>query len=363
MYEPMTFEELQRVVSMCLDEIIELKQEKEQLEAQVNGLCQSLSQLISYCQGLSQNFEETKKNIATSLRIQDMGLENIRYELGDPNVETESVFYPQFYDVEDTINMIVIDHCSIARFGDGEFAIMAGHNRQKFQKYDANLAYRLREILDTKDEHFLIAIADNYGSLEKYSRAGKSGIRNYMVADVRKEHRRFLDLQRIYHNAYISRPCVLFADCETDEPMKRFNRLKTIWQNRDVVVVEGSLTRLGVGNDLFANVRGIRRILCPSENAYEKYDAILSSALQNGTDETLYLIALGPMAGVLAYDLYKNSRQAVDIGHIDLEYEWYLRGGKRCEVPGKYNNELVGGELVAEIMDEQYQSEIIDRIV
>ena len=59
-----------------------------------------------------------------------------------------------------------------------------------------------------------------------------------------------------------------------------------------------------------------------------------------------------------------NWKQAIDIGHIDLEYEWYLHGGgKRCAVSGKYNNEYVGGEIAADIQDKQYESEVIDRIM
>ena len=50
---------------------------------------------------------------------------------------------------------------------------------------------------------------------------------------------------------------------------------------------------------------------------------------------------MGPTATVLAYDLSRAGYQAIDIGHLDLEYEWFLRGeGVRVEVPGKYNNEL-----------------------
>ena len=39
----------------------------------------------------------------------------------------------------------------------------------------------------------------------------------------------------------------------------------------------------------------------------------------------LILIALGPTATILAYDLYKLGYRAIDIGHIDIEYEWFLR--------------------------------------
>lgn len=165
---------------------------------------------------------------------------------------------------------------------------------------------------------------------------------------------------RKYHNAYISRPYVLYADVHTDGPRKRFEALKRIWDKRNVIFVEGSLTRLGVGNNLFDNASSIRRIEAPPVNSFDKYDDILAACLKHATSDTLFLIALGPSAGVLAYDLYKSGYQAIDIGHLDLEYEWYLKGlGTRCEIKHKYNNEFVNGEKVEDIQDELYLSQIL----
>ena len=89
------------------------------------------------------------------------------------------------------------------------------------------------------------------------------------------------------------------------------------------------------------------------------YDKILECCKDQAKDK-LFLLALGPTATVLAYDLCKIGYQAVDIGHIDLEYEWFLKGqGCRTEIVGKYNNELAGGDKPVEIQDKQYQSQII----
>ena len=72
------------------------------------------------------------------------------------------------------------------------------------------------------------------------------------------------------------------------------------------------------------------------------------------------MLALGPTAAVLAYDLCNEGYQAVDIGHIDLEYEWFLKGqGCRTEVIGKYNNELAGGNNPVRIENQEYQSQMI----
>ena len=75
-------------------------------------------------------------------------------------------------------------------------------------------------------------------------------------------------------------------------------------------------------------------------------------------------ISLGPSATVLAYDLAKEGYQALDIGQLDNEYEWYLREAEeRIEIPGKMVAEIAA-EQKFEIADEAvYKNQIIARIV
>ena len=50
----------------------------------------------------------------------------------------------------------------------------------------------------------------------------------------------------------------------------------------------------------------------------------------------------------------------MDIGHLDIEYEWYQRGDVNGGVvKGKYTNEAMGGNNVEECADEKYLSQII----
>ena len=79
---------------------------------------------------------------------------------------------------------------------------------------------------------------------------------------------------------------------------------------------------------IFDNTNSIERILCPPVNAFEKYDTILEQVKKYGTQK-LILIALGHTATVLTYDLAIAGYQAIDIGHVDIEYEWYKLGAKR----------------------------------
>lgn len=141
-----------------------------------------------------------------------------------------------------------------------------------------------------------------------------------------------------------------------------FDFLKTIWENRDIVIIEGEESRLGVGNDLFSNTNSISRILCPKENAYKKYDEIFSFA-RNLDKNKLILIALGATATVLAYDLHREGFQALDVGHVDIEYEWMKMGAmEKLPIKGKYVNEAKDGREVINLQDELYKSQIISII-
>lgn len=288
-------------------------------------------------------------------------INNVKYEICDPK-KNVNFFYPQIVSCEETVNKIINERKSIARFGDGEFSIMENILRQTFQRLDDHLAVRLAEVVRSDDPRILIAIANNYGDLSMYNKLGADGIRGYMTEDTRQKHEKYLSSEKVYYDAYISRPYVLFADNLTDAPRKRFEHLKKIWKDRKVLVVEGSKTRMGVGNDLLDGAVQIERILAPATSSFDRYEEILKASLENAQKDTLFLIAMGPCAGVLAYDLTLEGYQALDIGHLDLEYEWFLVGeGKRVPIPNKYNNEFYGGDQVADIQDPSYEEQIIVR--
>ncbi len=79
---------------------------------------------------------------------------------GEPAVRIRSA--------EDLLNRIIAEGCSLCRYGDGEFEIMLHRDRAWFQKEDNALAGRLREIIVSKRDNVIVALADNFGTLEKY---------------------------------------------------------------------------------------------------------------------------------------------------------------------------------------------------
>lgn len=291
-------------------------------------------------------------------------VDNINYELyaDSDYIKREC---PHILDAKSTAHILKRERKCLARFGDGEFEILCGRSRPIFQDVNDDLSKKLKEALNSRENNLLVAIADNYNSLGKYTDDAARDIRMYMTKEVRREHMELLDVDRQYYDAYLSRPYIMYRDKE--HAKERFDWVKEIWDGQDVLIVEGEYTRFGVGNDLLENARSVKRILAPSKNAFYKYDEIKQAAREHGKDK-LILSILGPTATVLSYDLAKEDYWIIDIGQLDVEYGWFLKkADKRCGLKYKNVSEVKPyNQLDMDVNDEniqKYYSEIIKRVI
>lgn len=282
----------------------------------------------------------------------------LQMELGVPNIMS----------VDDTLDVILSTDKSICRYGDGEFKLMDGESIQ-FQQSNSLMSQRLIEVIKSDNPNVLVCIPTfldriNIVKPKLHSKAEKTRYKqatrymNNIIASKREKWYSYFDMNRLYGNSIVSR---FYASAYDDEYSERvISKWKQVWNDKDLLIVEGNLTRMGVGNDLFDNAKSIKRILAPAKNAFGRYDDIADAVLQNYNSE-LVLIALGPTATVLAYDLAKNGIRALDIGHIDIEYEWYLRKDKTHQkIEGKFVSEAADGDAVdSNINDDEYNSQIV----
>ncbi|MDE6184466.1 MAG: GT-D fold domain-containing protein [Lachnospiraceae bacterium] len=245
--------------------------------------------------------------------------------------------------IDDTIDKLIHSMDSFVRFGDGEIQIIEG-NGILLQDYDKVLAERLYEILQYRQEHVLVGIPDIFGSLEQYTDKSKSFWKEHLFL-FRKTYLKYCNTDRVYENAFFSRLYYIYKDKE--QSGKWFERVREIWRDKNVVIVEGEGTHTGVGNDLMDTAAGVERILCPGTNAYRAYPEIRKACLSLGKDK-LFLLAVGNTAKLLVSDLAKEGYRAIDIGNLDLEYEWYLHKDvqkekvKKHSIIGRVANEEAG---------------------
>lgn len=257
----------------------------------------------------------------------------------------------------ETVSKIISDNLSVSRFGDGEMKIIEGSGIG-FQDYSSELSNRLCIVLASqKESHLVCVLGVVKGNLDIFRPEAKTWWKSYLLKK-RKHWEKTLQEDYVYGDSLFSRFYVDIKD--KSECDKSVLLIKQIWDGRDVLIVEGTESRLGVGNDLFDNVASIRRVLCPPRNSFSFYNDILNK-VSLFDHSLLVLIALGPTASILAYDLSMLGFQAIDIGHIDIEYEWYLKKvSSKVPVKGKYVNEC--GTEGGSLQDESYESQIVSII-
>lgn len=259
----------------------------------------------------------------------------------------------------DSIQYIIDNRCSVSRYGDGELSFFCGV-KEGYQDVDEKMIQRLEHVLRATDApNHIVGIPyflKNVDGTVKETRA----FWGQCVRKYGKKWIKYFDQDRLYLDTQLSRFFVEYKDYNRSQ--KQLSLLKQIWDNRDVVIVEGNQSRTGIGNDLYDNVKSLKRILGYARNAFSHYDDMLATITKYVKPEEgkLLLLSYGPTATVLAYDLAKLGYQAVDIGHLDIEYEWYLKKDYSCgKIQGKYTNEAKDGDLVEDCNDMKYHSQII----
>lgn len=273
-------------------------------------------------------------------------------ERNNPSLKSVNIM-----DMHETLEYIKDRKISIARFGDGEINLITGHSIP-YQDYDAALTERLEKIITLSgNEKLLVCLPDVFERRERYTDRCNSFWTNHL-----EQHRDFYNMvisnRRYYGSAFVFRPYMDLADKSIAQ--RHFENLKEFFADKDILIVEGIYSRSGIGNDLFQRARAIERIICPSCNAYRKYNKILDAIRRHGTDK-LILLMLGPTAKVLAYDLALEGFWAVDTGHIDSEYEWYKMGAvRKTKLSNKHTAEFNYDENIELQKDDIYESEIVE---
>lgn len=261
----------------------------------------------------------------------------------------------QVLPILESLDYINKHQSSVVRFGDGEVDLIRG-NSIPYQSYDVDLAQALLGILHIPSSpDLLVCLPDVFTDLDRYNQNAQTFWQAHF-----ERYRSFYETEcqsDWYGSTFLSRPYIDLQDKAASEAY--FAGLKSLWTDRDILIVEGETTRSGMGNDLFAQARSVRRIVCPSKNAFESYDQILPAILEVAED-CLVLLMLGPTAKVLAYDLSQRGYQAIDLGHIDTEYEWYqMKADRKVKLPHKHTAEFNRDENIDAVSDQTYLDQVV----
>lgn len=257
--------------------------------------------------------------------------------------------------IDQTLDYVIKNKSSLVRFGDGEVNLMWGLPIP-YQNHDLELANQLKHIVGLEsDEKLVVCLPDAFDDRFVFT---------WWATPFWKEHMNvYMDFYKElckgswYGSTFISRPYIDYED--KSKAKGQFEKLKSIWENRDILIVEGITSRSGVGNDLFDKVKSVKRIICPSHNAYSVVDNIQEEIMKHA-EGRLILCMLGPTAKVLSYNLCQMGYQVLDVGHVDSEYEWMKMGAKtKVKFSHKHTAEHNFDQDIEFIDDETYNSQIL----
>lgn len=261
-----------------------------------------------------------------------------------------------------SLKEVLKNDLSVIRFGDGEFDIISGRSIP-YQRYEKKLAQNMEKIiLGGSSDNVLVCLPDVFSGMNRYNK----DCQNFYYESFFYQNRYILQKIQLtykkYGSTFLSRPYIDIKD--KSNAADYFDKLKMLWEKRDVLIIEGKYTRSGENNDLFDNAKSVKRIIAPSRNAFDKYQLIERSILENSGDR-LILLMLGPTSKIIVDDLknkQKVSNQIIDIGHIDSEYEWFKMGAtKKVKIPHKHTAEFNNDDIKVDLLaDKEYEQQIID---
>lgn len=261
----------------------------------------------------------------------------------------------------ETANDILKNNKSLVRFGDGELEWLDENHVANFQVGNKDLANDLRTVIQRKEDKLLIGIPNAIVQQSNLSLSERKWWRKWLARNVMNI--RLYVNHGSFASTNFSRPYIMYKYHEYSDDV--FRIIKKIFNKKEIIIIEGDQTRFGVGNDILNGAQNVQRIICPSRNAYSKKKEILNfvrTSISNSSD-TLVLLSLGPTATVLGSILFDDGFQVIDIGHADLEYEWFCRQDTvKTNLKYKGVNEVDGGYVVEDLpnqIKEKYESEII----
>ncbi|HBH65523.1 MAG TPA: hypothetical protein DDY51_13210 [Erwinia persicina] len=274
---------------------------------------------------MRHDLREIKNRDSISHEQLNVILDNLlSHELPDNPLKTKK---PNIKNIEETIEHLISKKSSFARFGDGELELMNGKNIP-FQSANPALSEKLKRTIESSEEGLMVGI--NY----HYYHAELSGllpvVKKFYRASVphfRKTLDLYIDSEKQYYSAAMTQVYSFFESYAFE---KHFERIKTIWKERNITIICGKTVFNEIENNIFDCASSIDYIHAPSLNAFDNYDEILNQA-SHVEKNNLIILILGPTAKPLVYDLHMLGYQALDLGHIAKDYDAYVKGQTRDE--------------------------------
>ncbi len=222
-----------------------------------------------------------------------------------------------FLDPAQTISNIIEHDKSIVRFGDEAIDMVHGiglYYDDWHQKYDAKLAERYKEVLNSRHPRLLVAFNPQF-FLKTKKELVNVGMPYHFWTNSKVFLKDYLHKDLVYGTALCFQPRF--------NPNINFEQLHKYFRNKNIIIVTSNTKRfreihLGKTTDF---------IDCPRCDVWLHYDEIYKQTLRLVEDnkykkkDVLFLVSLACTAKVMTYDLTLEGYQAWDTGQFfDLAF-------------------------------------------
>lgn len=255
------------------------------------------------------------------------------------------------HSIEETIDELIHTDKCMVRFGDGEITMIRGRNI-KLQQVQPEIVEGLKRILSYQYDGMVVTIPEIFDNLSIYRKESRQFWRDHLLFS-RKIYEQYCNSDRVYYNTSLSR--FYYALEDKSKCGQWIEGIRRIWKDKDVVVVEGERTHNGVGNDLLDTARSVERIIGPASDAYGKLGEIIECCKEYPKDR-LFLVSLGVAAKFFTERMFLEGYRVLDIGNLDMEYEWYLSNAGQKEQILKHD--IVGVAANEEAGYDKYLEQI-----
>lgn len=159
----------------------------------------------------------------------------MRYRIEDIKQKDVKSFFEEITILDDdqTIEKIVKEKKSIARFGDGEFKwIMGDSMPPSFQENNVELSNRLKQVILSNKEQVLIGIPRNLKYVKNARNYDKWFWRRF-VNQYGERIKKYMKPDRVYGNTNVTRFYMGYKDKENT--IQRVQQLQKIWRRKKAI--------------------------------------------------------------------------------------------------------------------------------
>lgn len=232
---------------------------------------------------------------------------------------------PRVLSMYDSALYLTLTNKSLARFGDYDIEILSDRPVY-FQKPSDSL----KEALSYVFTHYLpdldLGLSDVFSGYSELAH----NIINDWTGDRLQEDIRWMkenaNYSRYYLSTLLTTPYVYSRKSYCNNIDQIYDLLRSVWKDKDLIILRGNNGQV-YEYDVYDTSRSQKIHLAPRYNAWDEYEGIKAKLLEEDPS-ALYILAAGPISKVLAYDLAKEGRRALDLGHLAKDYDLYKKGGR-----------------------------------